>query len=82
VIEEIVGTYLGEKIRGDKIGKSKDTYYRWVQCPDCEYSRWAAPKGPLNQALNTIRRCRACALKIQAFNFTLQGSRPRRWEVV
>lgn len=35
----IRGSYLGERINGEKIG-FKYAFYIWVQCPDCKEERW------------------------------------------
>jgi ribosomal protein S27E len=71
---------LGEKVRGNTIGRLPDGYYVWVKCPDCDYERWVSPKGPNSKPLNTIRRCTECSRSEQKYNFTLPGSRPHRNE--
>ena len=66
---------LGEKIRGDAIGRVPTNYYVWVGCPVCEVGRWASPKGPYQQALNKLRLCVDHARTARRNNFNLEGER-------
>ena len=66
---------LGEKIRGDAIGRVPTNYYVWVECPVCEAGRWTSPKGPYQQAKNKRRLCPDDARDAQRNNFNLEGMR-------
>ena len=66
---------LGEKRRGDAIGRPPTAYYVWVECPICHLQRWVNPKGPYQQAQNRIRHCTEHARLARRNNFNLEGSR-------
>jgi hypothetical protein len=66
---------LGEKRRGDAIGRVPTNYYVWVECPVCSLSRWVNPKGPYQPALNKRRLCTDHARDARRHNFNLEGER-------
>ena len=55
---------LGDKCRGDAIGKSPKTWYFWVECPECQKQRWVTVNSHRYIAASVregkYRRCRDC----------------------
>ena len=68
---------LGDKARGDAIGRVPTSYYYYVACPVCKKERWANPKGKYETAKNRLRLCSADSMNARRNNFNLEGSSPR-----
>ena len=64
---------LGDKARGDAIGKNPTGYYYWVACPVCKEERWANPKGRYETSKNRLRLCSADSMDARRNNFNLES---------
>ena len=66
---------LGERKRGDAIGKTPKAYYVWAKCPECETGRWVNPKPSYQAPKNRVRFCTQHARDMNRFNVDV-GSDP------
>jgi len=65
---------IGDRIRGDKIGKSgagAGHYWVFVECPVCKCQRWVAPKGSYEPGKNRVRHCTEHSRLERRNNFSL-----------
>lgn len=63
-----VEPYIGELVRGTRLGKNDRATFRWTPCPQCGYVRWV-------KQTQVTRTCMSCAAR----NRKLVGPKNPRW---